>query len=118
MIHLELPFPPTNNHLTTVARGRRISSTKCRKYRSAALAAIGNKHGRPLTDRLAVTVNLHAPTRAKRDIDNYVKAVLDAITVAQVWEDDSQIDQLIIRRGAIIKGGKCTVTIQPAEVAA
>lgn len=114
MICLELPFPPTNNHLTTVARGRRISSTKCRQYRSAALAAIGNRHGSPLANRLVVTVDLHAPTRAKRDIDNYVKAVLDAITVAQVWEDDSQIDRLIIRRGHIIKGGKCIVTIQEA----
>lgn len=118
MIRLELPFPPTNNHLTTVARGRRISSAKCRQYRSAALAAIGSQYGRPITDRLAVTVDLYAPTRAKRDIDNYVKAVLDAITVAQIWEDDSQIDQLVINRRPVIKGGKCIVTIQEAGSAA
>lgn len=115
MTRLSLPFPPAVNNITAVVRGRKITSKRGREYRAAAVDAIQSQYRGPqLNGRLQVQITLMAPTRQKRDIDNYSKAVLDAITAAGVWEDDELVDALTIRRGPITKGGACYVEIFPA----
>lgn len=112
MIELTLPFPPAVNNITAVVRGRKITSKRGRQYREDAVAAIQSQYqGTPLSGRLAVTLTLIPPCRRKRDIDNYSKACLDAITAAGVWMDDEQVDQLTIIRGDQAKGGGCVVEI-------
>ena len=54
---------------------------------------------------------VNPPDRRRRDIDNLTKVPLDALTHAAVWEDDSQIDELYIRRDEIKKGGFITIQI-------
>ncbi|WP_106478134.1 RusA family crossover junction endodeoxyribonuclease [Phytohalomonas tamaricis] len=117
MIELTLPFPPAVNNITAVVRGRKITSKRGREYRAAAVEMIqGQYRGSQIDGRLQVQITLVAPTRQKRDIDNYSKAVLDAITAAGVWDDDEQVDRIEIIRGEIRKPGAAVVTIQ--EVAA
>lgn len=112
MICLELPFPPAVNNITTVARGRKITTKRGRLYREQAVQAIRQQYrDRPLSGRLSVVLTLYPPCRRKRDIDNYSKASLDALTAAGVWEDDEQIDRLTIVRGDLLKGGGCSVEI-------
>lgn len=53
-----------------------------------------------------------APT-GKPDLDNYAKAVLDALTALGVWHDDSQVVGMFIRKRYTI-GGPCA-TIQIRE---
>lgn len=120
MIELTLPFPPTVNNITAVVRGRRITSKRGRQYREEAVAAIRTQYqGEPIAGRLAVRLVLIPPCRRKRDIDNYSKAILDAITAAGIWEDDEQVDYITIIRGNVAKGGGCQVTITAyGEVAA
>jgi Holliday junction resolvase RusA-like endonuclease len=43
-----------------------------------------------------------------------MKALLDALTLAEVWEDDSQIDQLLIYRGVVDKHAGVSVRIGEA----
>ena len=59
-------------------------------------------------------VVLYPPDKKRRDLDNHMKALLDAITHAGLWEDDEQIDQLQIYRGEIVKGGGARIEINPA----
>lgn len=65
--------------------------------------------------RLEVHIRLHPATRARQDIDNRVKACLDALTHAGVMDDDSQVDVLIVDRGEVIKGGKSVVRLTVLE---
>jgi crossover junction endodeoxyribonuclease RusA len=70
---------------------------------------------RGLHERCAVHIKAYPPDRRKRDLDNLPKGVLDALTKAEVWGDDSQVDDLRITRGHIVKGGLLEITIQPME---
>lgn len=118
VIRIELPFPPsTNAYWRHVAMGRGVRvliSERGRKYRDQVVASCCSVHvtGLNLGGRLRVTVTLHAPDRRRRDLDNYNKGLLDALTEAGVWGDDSQIDDLRNVRGQVVKGGKVVVEIE------
>jgi len=57
------------------------------------------------------------PDRRRRDLDNIQKPVLDALEHAGVYEDDSQVDLLITRRGPVSDGGSIRVQIEPLPLA-
>jgi crossover junction endodeoxyribonuclease RusA len=59
-----------------------------------------------------VHIDYWPATRRKDDLDNRFKAILDSLTAAGVWDDDSQIDELSISRKSIMKGGRIIVTIE------
>lgn len=54
--------------------------------------------------RLTVALVAYPPDRRARDLDNILKAALDALQHAQAFDDDSQIDRLIVDRGEVRKG--------------
>ena len=76
--------------------------------------AIGNVK-QSLSGRISVTIYLHAPTRRKYDLDNRVKAIQDVLTTSGVYLDDEQIDQLLVYRCEIIKGGRAVVVIKEID---
>ena len=57
-------------------------------------------------------VTLYPKDRRKQDIDNRIKALWDALADAGVFDNDEQIDVLMVQRGAIKKGGGCLVVIE------
>ena len=66
---------------------------------------------RPLTGRVAVRIEAQPPDRRVRDLDNLLKAPLDALTHAGLWVDDSQIDELTIMRLPPLSGGSLRVVV-------
>lgn len=99
-VQIVLPWAPSiNTYYRAVARGKiaaNILSKKGREYRESAMIAIAAHKctSLSLSGRLQVSLDLHPPDARRRDIDNYCKGVLDALTHAGVWQDDEQIDQL------------------------
>jgi crossover junction endodeoxyribonuclease RusA len=59
-----------------------------------------------------VSIDAYPPDRKRRDIDNVLKALLDALRAAGVYDDDEQVDYLLIRRMNVIKGGRIIVTVK------
>jgi len=51
------------------------------------------------------------PDRRRRDLDNLLKSVLDALEHAGLYADDSQIDLLVTRRRMLVSGGKLIVCV-------
>lgn len=123
---LVLPWPPTvNTYFRSVLINgsvRVLISKDGRKYRETVRAAVWERFGalKPTRARLAVVVAAFPPDRRERDLDNLFKGLLDAVTHAGVWVDDSQIDLLAIHRCEVAKPGRVEMRIkrltdEPAE---
>ena len=53
------------------------------------------------------------PDKRRRDLDNILKAPLDALTHAGLLMDDEQFDEINIVRGQPVSGGRMGVKIYP-----
>ncbi|MNF17489.1 Crossover junction endodeoxyribonuclease RusA [compost metagenome] len=60
---------------------------------------------------------LFPPTRAKRDLDNFQKALFDGLTHAGIWKDDSQVKRMTVEWGPVTKDGKAEITITDFKTA-
>jgi len=109
----DLPYPPSLNHYYRNVRGRTLISAEGRRYRARVKACLVGSI--PLRNRLRVIVRVCPPDRRRRDLDNVLKALLDALQHARAYEDDGQIDHLDVRRGPIVKGGRILLTIEPLK---
>ena len=116
MITIDLPWPPSVNRIWRRVGNKTILSAEGREFRRTVqgICAINGISGKRIPGRLSVCITVNPPDRRKRDIDNLAKVPLDALTHAAVWLDDSQIDELYIRRNEIKQGG--TITIQITEL--
>ena len=125
---ITLPFPPSVNRYYRSPRsgplaGRTMISEEARKYRAAVCTMVAeSKTAGPLQGLLRVVVEVFVPDRRKRDLDNLHKGILDSLTHAGVWGDDSQIDDLRIYRardeaGNLIIGGMVKVMVERIESA-
>ena len=101
ILRFELPYPPSVNHYYLRTSSGVITGERGKKYRRDAGILLGKHRNHfPEDTRLAVTINVFAPDKRKRDIDNLLKCTLDSIEHAGVYKNDNQIDMLtVIRRG-------------------
>lgn len=113
---LVLPWPPSLNRYWRRLPDRVLISKEGRRYRKrvawAAWTARYPKFGKA---RLALEIAACPPDRRTRDLDNTLKGLLDALEHAGVFEDDGQIDWLLVRREACLPGGRIEVIIQRLE---
>lgn len=99
MTILVLPYPPSMNGYWRSLRtgrmaGRVLISERGRAFRQDVESAARLQEISRLEGPLKVTLWLHPPDRRRRDIDNPIKPLLDALTHAGAWSDDSQIREL------------------------
>jgi len=92
-----------------------IISAKGRDYREAVCVLVqrlGIDAG--FKGKLVVEIEAYQPDKRRRDLDNLLKAPLDALTHAGVYKDDSQIADLRIYWAPTI-GGMLKVKIKETE---
>lgn len=114
---LELPWPPSENSYRRTPKGATspIISAAGRKYRETVAGILHRLKLAPLSGKLAVTIDAYPPDRRKHDLDNLLKAPLDALQHGGLYADDGDIDDLHIRRRCVTTGGMLIVTIGQKE---
>lgn len=116
MLTVELPYPPSVNHYWRRVGPRTLISRQGRAYRrdvATAVRRIDRAADRlPLIGPLSVKVSLYPPDRRRRDLDNVLKALLDALQHAGVYPDDSLIEHLSVEKRDVVDGGKAVVVIR------
>jgi crossover junction endodeoxyribonuclease RusA len=114
---LVLPFPPSVNTywrapnkgplkaaISSVRKAGHIRARHAQRLLSSCVAFL-NHHRHQLRWRSF----FHQMRR--RDIDNYNKALFDALTHAGIWEDDSQVKRMLVEWAPQVPGGKVEITI-------
>jgi len=112
---LELPYPPSVNHYWRRVGARTLISREGRRYRAHVASILALQRVRPVAGELDVRVTVHPPDRRRRDLDNTMKALLDALEYGGAYGDDFQIDHLDIWRGDVVPDGKVVVHIKEAN---
>jgi crossover junction endodeoxyribonuclease RusA len=117
-LSLTLPYPPTVNHYwetRVVRRGSRFVPSvyvrdEGRRYQRSVARLLD---GVPkFAGRVRVQILVQPPDQRARDLDNVLKCLLDSMTKAGLWGDDSQVDSLLVVRGDQVDGGSILVFVE------
>lgn len=111
---LELPWPPSINHYWR-RHGHviHVSTAGTRFARLVALAVRSQFASAPIDMPVAILIEAWAATKRSWDVDNRIKPLLDALTRAELWRDDSVVrDCRIVDRGRC-RGGRVVLHVRP-----
>ncbi|EFC0657388.1 RusA family crossover junction endodeoxyribonuclease [Escherichia coli] len=111
-IEFVLPYPPTvNTYWRRRGNTYFVSKVGERYRRDVALIVREQRLKLNLPGRLAIKIIAEPPDKRRRDLDNILKAPLDALTHAGLLIDDEQFDEINIVRGLPVPGGRLGVKI-------
>lgn len=112
---LSLPLPPSiNTYWRKSPRGMYITK-EGRTFRQKVAEIVAERNAMKFgASRLFVSMRVSMRDKRRADIDNRIKAMLDALVHAGVFDDDSQVDTLYVTRGPVVKGGGCDVVVTGA----
>ncbi len=94
--------PPSVNHYWLSSGKKRYLSDRAKAFHRIVKHIVPSHK---TIARLKLEVTFHFPDRRTRDIDNYLKATIDSLVKCGLCVDDEQFDELIVKRGNVIKGG-------------
>ena len=124
-IALRLPFPPSANHYLAMRIFKRNDGKMIpMHYRTAKAKAFYDevRHtvaeqsaGYAIEGRIALSIELTPPNKRVFDISNAVKCIEDALEESGVFLNDSQVDELHVKRLPPdgFKVGAADIVIQP-----
>jgi len=117
-VTLTLPYPPSANHYWKRCGHRYFIAPKGVAFRTQVMVACAASGVRPLSGLVSLAVTLTPGDERRRDIDNVLKPLLDALTHGGAWNDDSQVSRLVVERHAPLpkikrksQPGRCEVSV-------
>jgi len=115
-VRYELPYPPSVNNYWHASGKRRYISPAGKKFTEEVNLIVQNARFKTFGSApLGISVMIHPRSKRKFDLDNTLKAILDALMKANVYDDDSQFEYIEIARGEAKDGGSAVVHIYEIE---
>lgn len=114
-MEIDLPYPPSLNHYWRRVGARTLISQKGRAFRERVQYLCKLSQEGQLEGSLGIRIYAHPPDTRTRDLDNLLKAPLDALQHGGIYADDGQINEIHLFRGQCVEGGKLSVEIWPQE---
>ena len=111
MITLVLPYPPTVNHMYRRARGHLALTPEALAFRHAVRMIAMVQGVQPVTGPVAVFLDVYRPRR-RGDLDNILKATLDALN-GIAYRDDDQVEQITAQRYDDKRAPRIEVSVVP-----
>ena len=93
-LQFDLPYPPSVNHYWRRVGARTLISRQGRIFRESVCSLLALRRLHPLDGPLSIEIDVFPPDHRRRDIDNLLKSLLDALEAAGVYHNDSQIVEL------------------------
>lgn len=111
MITLVLPYPPTVNHMYRRARGHLALTPEALAFRHAVRMIAMVQGVTPLVGPVAVFLDVYRPRR-RGDLDNILKATIDALQ-GLAYQDDDQVEQITAQRYEDKRAPRVEVSVVP-----
>lgn len=109
-----LPWPPSVNHAYVHSRRGVFLSAKGKAFRKRVVALLGQRE--PFPGPLRLTVRLNPPDRRRRDADNTLKSIQDALQAANAYRDDCQIHELhVFKDTPLPPHGQTHITLETLQ---
>jgi crossover junction endodeoxyribonuclease RusA len=114
-IEIVLPLPPSANALWRVAKNGRVYATAPYKnWKAAAMwEAAAQAHGVRISGAYRLTLQVVAPDKRRRDLDNLLKATSDMLQSAGLIENDHFCRALTASWET--EGPQCKIIIESME---
>ena len=108
-----MPWAPSVNSCWMHTRFGVKLSVRGRKYRTDAIALLDSLglSNELIDSPVSMSIVLNPPSLRRYDVDNFSKSLLDALSHANFWIDDEQVNKLTISKGEKIKGGNVQVKV-------
>ena len=124
LAHLILPIPPSVNNLTATVLAskttpgggrktvpRRVKTKAYEGWLAEALAEISMQQVPYVSGEVRISASVPRPN-GRRDLDNTIKAILDALVKGYVIEDDNRVCEIHFMWGAL---PKCSIYVEKEE---
>ena len=115
-LFLTIPFPPSINSYWGFSGHRRFLNKKATQFKRDVAEQVSLTPVRFGDQRLFITILLYERDKRVRDIDNICKPLLDSLVQAGLFNDDSQVDRLLVVRCEKFKGGKAEIIITTIKI--
>jgi Holliday junction resolvase RusA-like endonuclease len=109
---VEVILPPSTNHLFATVRGRRVKSREYRDWQRAtafAFKALEPAEVYPV----GVTLTVLGKVYAQRDLDNFMKPVLDMLVTCGIVTNDTikYVTRVTVQRGDAAGDGRVRIEL-------